>query len=91
MEACTPATAPLDLRKFAPEIRELIFQRCIDAKHNKSPPILVALRSDPKLYHEALGVFYKLNYFEVNELNTYRLQQLPSNKGVEGVCKLSIE
>jgi hypothetical protein len=42
--------ASLDLRKFAPEIRELIFQQCIDATiQNKRPVILLALRSDPEL------------------------------------------
>jgi hypothetical protein len=65
MEKCKSTTALLDLRKFAPEIREQIFQRCIHASSNWSPEILVAPRSDPDLYHEALRVFYRLNYFEV--------------------------
>jgi hypothetical protein len=65
MDGCIVTTSPLALRKFPPEIREMIFQRCIDTRDNKSPSIIIALRGDKELYREAIKVFYKLNFFKL--------------------------
>jgi hypothetical protein len=65
MDGCIVTTSPLALRKFPPEIREMIFQRCIDTRDNKSPSIIIALRGDKELYREAIKVFYKLNFFRL--------------------------
>jgi hypothetical protein len=70
MDGCNVTTSPLAIRKFPPGVREMIFQRCIDTKdnkekYNKSPPIIVSLRSDKELYQEAIEVFYKLNLFRL--------------------------
>jgi hypothetical protein len=56
-----------DIRRFAPEIRALIFNNCVYRLWDGStPPLLIVLRPEPKLYFEALEVFYKINTFEFN-------------------------
>jgi hypothetical protein len=53
------------LRKFPPEIRDLIFTPCLLFSHkdDPAPTLLAALRPDGKLYEEALDIFYKMNEF----------------------------
>ncbi|CZT50561.1 uncharacterized protein RSE6_11569 [Rhynchosporium secalis] len=52
LEDCEIITCPLALRRFSPDLRALIFERCIDFTKKKTPVILVALRGDPELYQE---------------------------------------
>ena len=59
--------SPLALRKLPPEIREMIFRYCVDFTDRKTPPLIVALRGDQELYHEAMKLFYKLNYFTLDK------------------------
>jgi hypothetical protein len=92
MDGCNVTTSPLALRKFPPEIREMIFQRCIDTKDNKekdnkSPPIIVSLRSDKELYQEAIEVFYKLNFFRLTWKTAPSCKFL-SAKAIRSVKKL---
>jgi hypothetical protein len=47
------------------EVRDNIFHRTLPWA-GKTPPMLIALRQEPMLYHEALGVFRKENIFEIS-------------------------
>ncbi|KAL5326607.1 hypothetical protein ACEPPN_004294 [Leptodophora sp. 'Broadleaf-Isolate-01'] len=69
MENCKVITSPLALRRFCPELRKLIFERCIHSCDNTSPVLLVALRGDPELYYEAMKCFYRLNKFRLKLAN----------------------
>jgi len=68
IKGCTAAMSPLALKKLPPEVREMIFRHCVDFTEGKTPPLIVALRGDKKLYREAMRLFYKLNYFTLNTL-----------------------
>jgi hypothetical protein len=52
-EDCDITTAPLAFRKFPPEIRAAIF------KEAPTVQLMVALRADTELYHEAMPIFSK--------------------------------
>ncbi|KAL2074850.1 hypothetical protein VTL71DRAFT_8629 [Oculimacula yallundae] len=67
VERCKITTSPLALRKFPPELRILIFERCIDFEDRITPSILSALRGDPELYSEAIDCFYRLNVIRITE------------------------
>jgi hypothetical protein len=57
-----------DLRALPVEIRLLIFRYCLDHvwQQDSMPPLIVALRGDSQLYHEALEVFYANNTLAVS-------------------------
>jgi hypothetical protein len=63
---CIVSTSPLALRRFPPEIRTLILQRCMDYADRRTPAIILALRGDPELYQEAIRLFYKLNWLRID-------------------------
>lgn len=65
--------ADAGLRAFPPEIREMIFHfsNCL-IWTGKTPAILVALRGDPDLYHEALELFYRRNVFRLRNRNAWQ-------------------
>jgi hypothetical protein len=85
--------ATMHLQKFAPEIRQLIFQFWIAAWiPNKSPAILVALRSDPELYYEALEGFYKMSSFPITLCTLFNVKiKRISYKIVERIRNLFIK
>jgi hypothetical protein len=49
-----------------PEIRIQIFSQCLK-RRGAHPELLAALRADQVLHHEALAIFYRLNYFNIVE------------------------
>jgi hypothetical protein len=59
--------SPSALRKVPPEVREMIFRYCVDFTDGETPPLIVALRGDKKLYREAMRLFYKFNFFTLNK------------------------
>ncbi|KAH6681703.1 hypothetical protein B0J14DRAFT_679749 [Halenospora varia] len=91
MRKCTVSKASLiDLHKFAPQIRAMIFSYCLDwtykdptNKHNvitsmdKTPSLIIALREDEKLYQEALHIFYEKNFFRISKDNEESRQAMP--------------
>jgi hypothetical protein len=73
IERCAITTCPLALRKFPPEIREMIFKHCMPEYAPKTPEILIALRGDQGLYHEAIRIYHEINFytFRPNALAAY--------------------
>jgi hypothetical protein len=71
MDNCSVTYSPLAFRRFLPEIRAMIFSRCVSFRNFKTPVLLVALRCHPELYQEAIAIFYKRNWFH------FKLQTLP--------------
>jgi hypothetical protein len=55
----------ITLRRFPPELREMVFHSAMIKIEGKTPQLLIALRADRELYAEALIVYYKVNDFEV--------------------------
>jgi hypothetical protein len=88
LKSCKSTASPLAFRKFPPEIREMIFQRCIGFNGN-TPPLFIALRGDQELYKEALGVFCKLNYFRLSKGSMPVCESMSPNV-IENVYKLRI-
>jgi hypothetical protein len=69
--AVLPSAAPT-LRKFPPEIRDMIYKLTLAGEWNaKTPTFIIALRGDSELYHEALKVFYETNTFAFTERNQW--------------------
>jgi uncharacterized protein YjbI with pentapeptide repeats len=87
---CTVTTSPLAFRKFSPEIRETIFRDCVDFKDRKTPPLLIALRGDKELYQEAIQLFYKLNFFRLDDRIRERVSTMSAN-ALSTISKLTIE
>jgi uncharacterized protein YjbI with pentapeptide repeats len=90
IKGCTAAMSPLALRKLPPEVREMIFRHCVDFTDGKIPPLIIALRADQKLYHEALKVFFKLNVFTLNK-RTAKLCGGMGENALRNICQLKIE
>jgi hypothetical protein len=63
MDNCAMTSSPPAFQRFPPEVRAMIFGRCIDFRKTKTPILLIALRGDEELYTEAIKIFYKLNWF----------------------------
>ncbi|XMA08856.1 hypothetical protein WAI453_001647 [Rhynchosporium graminicola] len=82
-------TCPLALRRFSPDLRALIFERCIDFTKKKTPVILVALRGDPELYQEALRCFYRLNMFRIRGQNLSDCEKM-SERAVAEMRRLKL-
>jgi hypothetical protein len=61
-------TSPLALRRFPPEIRQVIFREALGGMVY-TPELIIALRGDPQLYFEALEVLGKTCFFRVSEWN----------------------
>jgi hypothetical protein len=68
----------------------LIFYGCVHFKNGKTPAILVALRSDPELYYEALQLFYKRNYFTL-KWSTVDLCKTMSVNALKNIYSLNID
>jgi hypothetical protein len=69
--AVLPSAAPT-LRKFPPEIRDMIYKLTLAGEWNgKTSTFIIALRGDSELYHEALKVFYETNTFAFTERNQW--------------------
>lgn len=73
----------------------MIFERCIDNYGGswKVPIILAALRCDAKLYHEALHLYYKLNWCQVEMFKSRGPPRVAwiSNKACENIHRLILE
>jgi hypothetical protein len=91
MNRCKITTSPLALRRFAPEIRAMIFRYCTpwECRKARTPDMIVALRGDEELYQEALRAFYKHNLFRLDFSNLSKLE-LMCTKAVVNINKLSI-
>jgi hypothetical protein len=78
---CEVITTPLHLRHVPAEVRLLIFTEVFDVAGPalKTPPLLQAVRGDPKLYGEALEVFYKLSTFRLSAHNSESRKVMPQN------------
>lgn len=51
------------LNKIPPEIRDQIFNLTLDEEWTGQMPTLIkALRTDPKIYNEAIAIFYRMKY-----------------------------
>jgi hypothetical protein len=89
MKKCTVTSSPLALRKFAPEIRRLIFAEAIDWT-GKTPELIIALRGDPKLYQEAMDVLCRQCVFTLSPRNREGRMQMPLSV-IKTIQNLSIE
>jgi hypothetical protein len=87
----TITKSPLAFNKFAPELRCQIFSYCLEWANTKArtPNLIIALRGDPTLYHEALDLFYKANTFNMSYENK-RGRELMESSAFEGIQKLSL-
>ncbi|KUJ12944.1 uncharacterized protein LY89DRAFT_197357 [Mollisia scopiformis] len=73
---CQVISHPLALRKFIPEIRDLIFEYAL-AGNGKDSSLIAALRGEPKLYHEALEVLRKTCVFRLIDDFHYYYKAIP--------------
>jgi uncharacterized protein YjbI with pentapeptide repeats len=89
MDNCSMTSSTSVFRKFSPEIRAMIFARCIHFNKNKTPALLIALRGDKELYREAIHFFYNLNWFRVRLGNLAEFESM-SKKAIENIRKLII-
>jgi hypothetical protein len=90
IKGCTAAMSPLALRKLPPEVREMIFRYCVGFTDGKTPPLIVALRGDKKLYREAMRLFYKLNFFTLNKRTAALCWDMGATAG-QNIQQLKIE
>ena len=76
-------------RTFPPEIREMIFQPCLEGEGNR-PALLAALRGDRELYAEAICLFYKANntcVMSPRNVNSFRDM---SERALESIKKVKV-
>jgi uncharacterized protein YjbI with pentapeptide repeats len=90
MSGCNITNSPLPLRKFPYEIRNMIFQLCLDSEDGKTPDLLAALRTDKILYPQAISLFHKSNFFVLNNSTMSSCGRL-TRKAISHISKLSIE
>jgi hypothetical protein len=65
-----PQPTSLTLRKFPPEIRDMIYKlTLVGSWKGKMPAFIITLRGDQELYHEALQVLYETNRFTLTRRN----------------------
>jgi hypothetical protein len=69
LRKCDLGYTPLAIRKFAPEIRALIFKHAMDDYFCRTPNLLKAFRGDQELSFEALDVFTTNSTFRVHRYN----------------------
>jgi hypothetical protein len=88
-----------------PEIRFIIYKECLatgtgldTTAHpgyqrpvQNTPPLIIALRPDPALYHEALVIFYTFNVFIVSKNNFDDLSSDLSERALAMVRQLHIK
>jgi hypothetical protein len=88
---CEVITTPFHLRHVPAEVRLLIFAQVfnVEGPALKSPPLLQAVRGDPKLYGEALEVFYNLNTFRLSVQNS-ESRKLMSRNTIMSIQSLEI-
>lgn len=74
---------PISLRYLPTEIRDMVFEYLLTfpkvtylEQQPKTPAIIVALRPEPKVYDEALQIYYKRNTFRITSHNFESVQQL---------------
>lgn len=90
--ASPPTTVPftLSLRKLVPEIRVMIFPLCMKGiSLEDKASLIVALRGDTLLYHEALDVLQKSHVFALSYHNRALLESM-SPKAFGRTQRLSI-
>jgi len=92
MKRCKVTISPLGLRRFPPEIRQMIVHYAIpcDLVMQKTPSILVALRDDQELYHEAIRAFYQQDWCCISSNNFSSMGSI-SVKAASNIQKLNIE
>ncbi|KAG4441085.1 hypothetical protein IFR05_003439 [Cadophora sp. M221] len=90
MENCRVTTSPLSIRRFCPELRKLVFERCVHTRDNTSPVLLVALRGNPEFYYEALECFYRQNRFRLKLANLSDYERM-SKKASGAIRHLKID
>jgi hypothetical protein len=77
--------SPLAFRKFPPAVRSLIFTHVLAGAADErgwageAPALIVALRTEPELYREAMDVMYKYQPLNVSYLPKYIPESLYRN------------
>jgi hypothetical protein len=77
------------LHNLPPEVRELIFRPLCVCWNGKIPPLIKALRSDKRLYGEALDIFFKNNTFVFHAGNGWSFGDMTS-EAVLSIQKVKI-
>jgi len=77
-------------RKLPTELRELIFEQCLNLENQRIPALLAAVRGDTCLYEEAIDIFYKLNPFPLTYVTLQRCREL-SDSAVSKIWTIHIE
>jgi hypothetical protein len=81
-----PQPTSLTLRKFPPEIRDMIYKlTLVGSWKGKMPAFIITLRGDQELYHEALQVLYETNRFTLTRRNR-RMSNVRLLPGMTGKC-----
>lgn len=57
LSCCETSKASLALKRFPPELRNMILAACIQPLFGITPNVVIALRGEPQLYQEALGAW----------------------------------
>jgi len=79
--------SPCSLHRLPVEIRHEIFRHCLENSPRASAPrLLVALRPDPQLYHEALAVFYGTNRLAIRPDNLRDVAYMPKKVMKRVLC-----
>tara|TARA_R110002060_G_scaffold18937_1_gene25902 strand:- start:179 stop:460 length:282 start_codon:yes stop_codon:yes gene_type:complete len=88
--AAALATTRLSLRTIPYELRDKIFGDCIELVGGKTPPLVIALRSNKEMYPQALELYYKINFFTLDGITKDILKKV-SRKAIANTRNLCIE
>ena len=72
------------------ELRDMIFKDCIELVDGKTPTLMIALRCNKELYPHALELYYKINFFTLNEFTKGTLKKV-SPTAIANIRNLCIE
>lgn len=87
------STSTCTLRVLPPELRIIIYEYLVKIRRlerQTTPALLIALRPDQQLYHEALDVFYKINIFKLTGFNQRGLFAM-GNTAIHGIERLLVK
>ncbi|KAK0100374.1 hypothetical protein ONS95_008328 [Cadophora gregata] len=72
------------------ELRDKIFEHCIEIIDGKTPTLMIALRCNKTMYSQALGLYCKYNYFILNRI-TIKTMKNVSRKAIAKIRNLCID
>ncbi|PVH82212.1 hypothetical protein DL98DRAFT_620167 [Cadophora sp. DSE1049] len=84
------STNRASLSKIPFELRDKIFEHCVDIVDGKTPNLMIALRCNKELYPQALDLHFKINYFTLNGITKDFVKNV-SPKAIANIRNLCID